>query len=175
MRRVSVVWLCVFGVLASACQVPTDPDDVDDIEIELTASPTEATASPSTGVTYLKEKGTDSKPDVYDVYDWVTSFSVNIVNQESLGATITAVNVTARQASGGIIVPPSGGDVEFSRFSVQASGNRVEANGGTSSVGVKVWYDLPLGLPEALITVAVSFKDDDDVTFTKTIDVRVRG
>lgn len=175
MRRVSVMWLCFIGLVAPACQMPTDPDSTDDIEIELTSSPTTAMATAGTGVRYLKQAATDTEPAVYDTYDWETAFTVNIVNSETIGHAITAINVTARQASGGIIVPPSGGDVEFSRFSVQASGNRVEANGGTTAVGVKVWYDFPLGLPEALITVAVSFKDDDDVTFIKTIDVRVQG
>lgn len=176
MRSVRSVFVMVVlcGVL-SACQTPTDPDSVDDLDITLEASPTVANTRASTGVTFIREKGTDDKPDVIDTYDWVTSFTVNITNKESLGAAITAINVSARQASGGIIVPPSGGDVEFSRFSVQASGNRVEANGGSASVGVTVWFDFPLGMPEALITVAVSFKDDDDVTFTKTVDVRAAG
>lgn len=178
-QRVNSQWARLAAVVMvvgiAGCQMPTDPDEEEDIEVELTASPDPATSSASSGVTYIKEKGTDGDPDVIGEYDWVTSFTVNIKNDESLGAAITAVNVTARQASGGIIVPPSGGDVEFSRFSVQASGNRVEAKGGTAAVAVKVWYDFPLGLSEALVTVAVSFKDDDDVTFVKSLDVRVVG
>jgi hypothetical protein len=163
------------AAVSAACQSPSAPNSVDDIDIVLTANPAVAAATPSTGVTYVKEKGTDGKADVIDEYDWTSSFTINAVNDERTGAVITQVNVAPHQASGGILIPPSGGEVEYSKFAVRASGNRLEASGGSVSVGIDVWYDFPIRSKEALVTVSISFKDDDDLTFTKSIDVRIGG
>jgi hypothetical protein len=171
----NVTLLFVAAALAAGCQSPSSPNDPEDIDIVLTVNPAVAVATASSGVTYVKEKGTDGKPDVIDEYDWTSSFTINVVNNESIGAVITQVNVSPHQASGGILIPPSGGEVEYSKFAVRASGNRVEPNGGTVSVGIDVWYDFPIRSKEALVTVSISFKDDDDLVFTKSIDVRIGG
>jgi len=171
----TVSFLLCAGVLAAGCQSPSAPNDPDDIDIVLTANPSVASATASSGVTYVKEKGTDGKPDVIDEYDWTSSFTINVENQEKTGAVITQVNVSPHQASGGILIPPSGGEVEYSKFSVRAAGNRVEANGGIVNVGIDLWYDFPIRSKEAVVTVSISFKDDDDLIFTKSIDVRIGG
>ena len=53
-----------------------------------------------------------------------------------------------------------------------ASGNRVAAN-GSASVGFEVWYDLPNKGREALVTVTLGFKDDDDNQYSDVIAVKV--
>ena len=95
----------------------------------------------STGVTY-KIEGTDDEPDEVRTYPWKTSFVVNIQETGGLAVDITAVTLKVQQASGGIVIAPSGGEVEYYRFNSSASGNRVTAN-GSASVGFEVWYDLP--------------------------------
>ena len=143
----------------------------------LTASPDPAQRPASTGVTY-KIVSTDDEPDEIRTYPWKTSFVVNIQETGGLAVDITAVTLKVQQASGGIVITPSGGEVEYYRFNSSASGNRVSAN-GSASVGFEVWYDLPNKGREALVTVSFGFQevnqgDDNDYdNFTDAVEVKV--
>jgi len=44
---------------------------------------------------------------------------------------------------------------------------------GAASIGFEVLYDLPNKGREALITVGLSFKDDDGNSYSKTAQVKV--
>jgi hypothetical protein len=158
-------------LVASCCLAACDsPTESTTLEVTLTAAPNPTTAAPSTGVTYTVTNP-DSTVSTYE-YDWRASFEVTMQETGGLAVDITAVNVSVQQASGGIVITPSGGDKEYYRFNSSASGNRLAAH-GTASIGFDVWYDLPNRGREALITVALSFKDDDDATYSKTVQVRV--
>ena len=82
------------------------------------------------------------------------------------------MNLKVQQASGGIVITPSGGEVEHYQFNSSASGNQLSAN-GSATVGFEVWYDLPNKGREALVTVSLAFKDDDANTYSDSVDVRV--
>ena len=83
-----------------------------------------------------------------------------------------------QQAAGGIVIAPSGGEVEHYQFNSSASGNLLPAN-GHASVGFQVWYDLPNKGREALVTVTLGFQEVDEGsdgvqdTFQSTVDVKV--
>ena len=126
----------------------------------------------STGVTYKIESTTDGEPDEIRTYPWKTSFVVGIHETGGLAVDITAVTLKVQQASGGIVIAPSGGEVEYYRFNSSASGNHVTAN-GSASVGFEVWYDLPNKGREALVTVTLGFKDDEDNQYSDVIAVKV--
>ena len=159
--------LLLAAVALCACDAPTSSTA---LEVTLTASPDPAVAVASHGVTYQVTNPDDTISTLE--YPWRTSFAVTIQETGGLAVDITSVNLKVQQASGGIVITPSGGDTEYYRFNSSASGNRVAAN-GTASVGFEVWYDLPNGGKEALVTVSFGFRDDDGYTYTDSAQVRV--
>ena len=162
----TLTFLLMVGALG--CDAPTEPTT---LEVDLTYNPNPASAVASQGVTYVIA-GTDTRPDETREYPWKASFTVNIAETGGLAVDITAVNLTVKQASGGIVITPSGGTVERFQFNSSASGNRLNAN-GSASIGFDVWYDLPNKGREALVTVGLSFKDDDNNSFQDSVDIRI--
>jgi hypothetical protein len=182
-HRLSAVLAVTCSLLAGACQSPTEADDalnVDDfLEISVTPNPAIATES-TDGKTYRVVRG-NNQPDDILAYDWRTSFTLALTltgkadDKEALEfpVDITTVTLQVKQASGGIITPPTGGEIEYYTYVTQASANRYSAVNQTNSIAFDVWYDLPSLRREALVQVSIGFKDNDDSTFTKTYDVRV--
>jgi hypothetical protein len=168
----------------SGCQSPTDPDDTPSVDdfLEATATPSPATANASTdGRTYRVVRG-NNQPDDILVYDWKTSFSITVrLNDKAddedyltFPVDLTSATITVKQSSGGIVTPPGGGEVEHSDYVVTGTtSNRFGAINTSNTLSFDVWYDLPSLRKEALISISLSFKDTDGVTFSKTIDVNV--
>jgi hypothetical protein len=181
--RFAVALLIAFSApWLSACQSPTKPDslEVDDfLEVSATPNPTTATAS-TDGLTYRVVRG-NNQPDDILAFDWKTSFSVTAtLNSKAddkdvleFPVDLTAVTLAVKQASGGIVTPPTGGEVEHFTYVTQASGNRYETASSSLTISFEVWYDLPSLRKEALVTVTLAFQDKDGQTFTKSVDVRV--
>ena len=169
--------------LASACQSPTDPDetlDVDDF-LEISAAPNPAIASESAdGKTYRVVRG-NNQPDEILLYDWKTNFQVNLtLNGQAddedvltFPVDLTTVTLTVKQASGGIVTPPGGGETEYQTFVTQASSNRFPSVNSSVTITFDVWYDLPSLRREALVSINLAFKDNEEKTFSKIYDVRV--
>ncbi len=165
------------------CQNTTDPDEtlaVDDF-VEVTFSPSPAIGEAATdGKTYRVVRG-NNQPDDILAYDWRTSFTMTVTlnsNTTDAGVEfpvyITSASVKVEQASGGIVNPPTGGELEHYESVITAtSGNRFDAEGNNVTMTFVVWYDLPNLLKEALITVTISFSDDDGAAFSKSAKVAV--
>ncbi len=87
---------------------------------------------------------------------------------------ITAINLTVQQATGGIVITPSGGDQVYFKFNSSAVTNHINAN-GSADVGFDVWYDLPNGGREALVTVGFTFSTGRrrQYTYSDTLQVKV--
>ena len=151
-----------------ACSSPTSSSPT--FDVTLTADPNPANAGGPTGVQY-RVTNADGSVSIYE-YDWRTTFTVKIQENAGMALDITQLNATVQQATGGIVIPPSGGDQIYYKFNSSAATNRVNAK-GTADVGYDVWYDLPNGGREALITVAFTFQDDKDNTYSKTLGVKV--
>jgi hypothetical protein len=108
MRRVSTTAVLV-GVLGFlGCSAPTSPTT---LTATLTANPNPTTAAASQGVSYTLI-GDSTHPDVTKAYPYTTSFVVDIEETGGTALNITAVNLRVQQASGGIVIAPSGGEVE---------------------------------------------------------------
>ncbi len=173
MRRAVSILLPLFAVACLAgCSSPSSSDP--EFDVTLTADPDPATATASTGVQY-KVTNADDSVSYYD-YDFRTSFTVHIQETAGLALDITAMNLSVQQATGGIVITPSGGDQVYFKFTSRAVTNHINAH-GTADVGFDTWYDLPSGGREALVTVSFSFKyedkDDNVYTYSKTYDVKV--
>ena len=167
-RAVPAVLLLVAAAFLPACNAPTSSSPT--LEVTITSNPDPATASGPTGVQYKVTNADDSVS--YYEYDYRTSFTVTVQETGGMALDVTALNLTVQQATGGIVITPSGGDQVYFRFNSAAPTNHINAN-GSASVGLEVWYDLPNGGREALITVGFTFQDDDDNTYSKTFQVKV--
>jgi len=167
-RKSSAALFVIAATTLGACSAPTSPTT---LSVTLTSAPATITASPSTGVTYTIV-GDATHPDQIVEYPWVTSFTVNMQETGGLAVDITAVSLVVHQASGGIVIAPSGGAIEHYQFNSTASGNHLNAH-GTASVSFQVWYDLPNKGREALVTVSFSFKDANNNTYSQSIDVKI--
>jgi len=173
MRRALKILLPVLAsATLGACNSPTESDP--SFDVSFTVNPDPATASGPTGVTY-KVTNPDDTVSYYE-YDYRTSFSVNIKENAGMALDITSVNLTLQQATGGIVVTPSGGDSVYYKFNSSAVTNHINKN-GSADVGFDVWYDLPNQGREALITVSFTFEytdeDDDTYTYSDTCEVKV--
>ena len=162
----------IAGVAWAGCSAPTSSSPT--FDVTLTNTPDPAVATPSTGVQY-KVTNPDSTSSYYD-YDYRVHFEVNIKENAGLALDITSINLTVQQATGGIVVTPSGGDQVYFKFNSSAATNHLNPN-GSADVGFDVWYDLPSNGKESLITVALSFaytdKDSQTFTYSKTASIKV--
>jgi hypothetical protein len=162
----------VAAAVLTACSSPTGSQV--EFDITVTATPDPATAGRSSGVQY-KVTNSDDSVSYYD-YDYRTSFTVTIRDNAGMALRITSINLTVQQATGGIVITPSGGDQVYFKFNSSAVNNSINAR-GSADVGFDVWYDLPNGGKEALVTVSFNFEHDDEedntYTYAKTFQVKV--
>jgi hypothetical protein len=177
------VWMrigvSVIALLAGACQSPTDPDDVIDYDevLDAAASPEPILADTNTGGrTYRVVRG-NNQPDDILPYDWHAVFAMTLTFNANANdndvdidfpVKITATTVTVKQASGGIITPPSGTETEKSEFViVGTSSNQLTGIGSPTTTTFEIWYDLPSLRKEAVVVVTFSFTDNDGTVFQK--------
>jgi hypothetical protein len=178
----AVALMSVYG-----CQSPTDdtedPLKVDDfIDSTVAPSPTNAESALGSGRTYRVVRG-NNQPDEILEFDWHTSFSLSVrANNNATNDTVDlnfpvqlkSVSVKVEQASGGIVSPPTGGEVEhYDSVTSNVSTNQLGAVNQDLSMNLDIWYDLPSLKKEALVTVTLAFVDDDNTTFSKVVTVRV--
>jgi hypothetical protein len=169
--------------LLAGCQSPTDPDETVDVDdfLEIAVTPNPAIADASTdGKTYRVVRG-NNQPDDILPFDWKTAFTLSLtLNSKAddkdvleFPVDLTTATVQVKQASGGIVTPPSAGEAEYSQYVTSASSNRFGAVNSSVTIGFDVWYDLPSLRKEALAIVSLSFKDNNGKTFSKSYDVRI--
>jgi hypothetical protein len=185
-RRLFLPLLLVAAASFCGCQSPTessDTVDVDDfVESSVTPSPAAAVESPD-GRTYRIVRG-NNQPDDILAFQYKTSFRLAItINANALDddvdlafpVKITSMTAKVEQASGGIVTPATGGEVEHFESVVSGStGNQFGAVNNSVSMNYEVWYTLPSRNKEALITVSVVLTDEDSTSFTKTVKVLVQ-
>ena len=175
--------VCALAIVG--CQKPTDPDDVVqyDEAIDVTASPDPIAADAATGGrTYRVVRG-NNQPDDILPYDWHAVFSAVVVfnnnaNDNDLDidfpVKLSAATLAVKQASAGIITPPTGSDKEYYDFiTLGASSNQVTGINTPATLTFEVWYDLPSLRKEAVITVTFTFIDNDGASFQRAVDFRV--
>jgi hypothetical protein len=178
LRRAQGVMVLLVAAATWACQTPTSTTPVTDF-IVTSVNPATANATGPTGRFYTFV-GTNNQPNEQREYDWKTSFGVSVtLNNPDKNVTvtfpvkITSATVKVQQASGGIITPPTGSDIEHYEFDFSTSTNTFAAANTSVNMNFNVWYDLPNLKREALITVSLVFTDNAGVTFSKTVDVNV--
>jgi hypothetical protein len=185
-RRVPFVLMLAALTATAGCQSPTSASstlNVDDF-VDASVSPATATATPSTGRTYRVVRGNNQPDDVLP-YQFTTTFTITTTinskaNADSVAltfpVTITAASGKVEQAAGGIVTPPTGGEVEhYESVLLSSSGSTIAGVGGGITMVFQVWYSLPNGNKEARVTETISMKDSTSSakTFAKNVYVNI--
>jgi hypothetical protein len=172
-------------MMMSGCQNPATPDETANYSdaLTVTVSPDPIQADNQTGgKTYRVVRG-NNQPDEMLPYDWHAIFSSSLVltqtaTDEDLDLDfpirITGATLAVKQATGGIITPPTGTDTEkYEYVPLSATGNQFTAVGSPISLSVEMWYDLPSLRKECVVTLTYAFVDNDGTTFSRTVDFNV--
>jgi hypothetical protein len=184
--RAAIVLVGVMaGLSAAACQNPNEPGDTIDYSeaLEITVDPNPIVADGATGGKLYRVVRGNNQPDEMLPYDWHTVFSSTLVlnanaNSEDLDldfpVRITGATLTVKQATGGIITPPSGSETEkFEYVPLAASGNQFAGIQSPISLSFEVWYDLPSLRKESVVTLTYAFVDNDGTSFQRSVDFNV--
>ena len=122
--RAAIALVGAIAVLsAGACQNPNEPTDTIDYSeaLEITVDPDPIVADGATGGKLYRVVRGNNQPDEMLPYDWHAVFSSTLLlntnaNSEDLDldfpVRITGATLAVKQATGGIITPPSGGETE---------------------------------------------------------------
>lgn len=147
-------------------EAPTDPTSMVSFLVEVSSAPDPAIAVTSTGVTY-------SEGDQVLEYQFMTTFDVIMsLAADQVGVTISRAGLNLQQAMGGIVDTPVTGEIERFRFDARAAGNRIEP-GGEATLSFDVWYTVPNGGREALVTVTLNFVNDNGSPLSQSHEVLV--
>lgn len=187
-RLVSVTLLSLVACFAAACQSPTSASSAVNVDsfVDSSASPNPATAVADTdGKTYRVVRG-NNQPDDILPYQYVTTFTITLdlnstATSSDVGLTfpvsITSISGKVEQASGGIVTPPTGGDTEhYEQVILSSTNNTFSGVGASITMTIQVWYTLPSGGKEALVTETVAMKDnnsDTAKTFSKDVKIQI--
>ena len=173
------------GLSAAACQNPSEPGDTIDYSeaLEITVDPDPIVADGATGGKLYRVVRGNNQPDEMLPYDWHAVFSSTLVlnanaNSEDLDLDfpirIAGATLTVKQATGGIITPPSGSETEkFEYVPLAASGNQFAGINSPISLSFEVWYDLPSLRKECVVTLTYAFVDNDGTSFQRVVDFKV--
>jgi hypothetical protein len=166
--RGALLLLAAVGLLA--CDTPTDPSAE---RVTFTYSPEPAVAERSRGKFYVVEGDSSDEPDQTLEYDWTSTFTVTVNEESDTALDINGVTVRVQQATGGIITPPTRGTEYYEYVSQALDGSHIAAK-GQAGLRFQVWYDLPSLQPEAVVTISFTFTDQDEVSFSDQVQVRVQ-
>lgn len=182
-RGVAVSLLLVGALCLAGCQSSDDDDtlDVDDF-VDSSVTPEPATAVASTdGKTYRVER--NELPDDVLEFSYTTTFAMtltlnsNATDEDvdlSFPVELQSCSAIVEQAADGIVTEPTNGEVEhYDSVITSSTGLSFSGVNTSQTLNYKVWYTLPSGLKEALVTVTCTFQDSDDVGFSKKVKVRV--
>jgi len=181
-RLVTLIVLAAGLAACVGCQSPSSASSTTSVDDYVAASysPSPAVATASQGVTYRVVRGNNQPDDILE-YQYTTTFTVNvtIVSNPSdvsltFPVTVTAAAGRVEQASGGVVTPPTGTDVEHYQ-SVLSSSSGSSFSGTATSIQMtfQVWYSLPNGGGSCVVTESVTLKDKDGKTLTKEVKVQV--
>jgi hypothetical protein len=186
MRCVRVVIMLAAAAASAACQSPTSASSTLNVDnfVDAAVAPATAIATASSGKTYRVVRG-NNQPDEVLPYQYTAIFtvttSINATANDSTIAltfpvTITAASAKVEQASGGIVTPPTGGDVEhYESVILSSSGSTITGVGGGVTMVFQVWYSLPNGTREARVTETIAMKDSTSSpkSFNKDVHINI--
>ena len=181
----AVAFVTATAALSTACQNPNEPGDTVNYSeaLDISVDPDPIVADGATGGKLYRVVRGNNQPDEMLPYDWHAVFSSTLVlNNNATSADldldfpvrITGATLVVKQATGGIITPPSGTEKEaFEYVPLSASGNQFTGVASPVSVSFEMWYDLPSLRKESVVTLTYAFVDNDGTSFQRAVDFRV--
>ncbi len=180
-----VLTVVLAGTAMTGCQNPATADETvnynDALTVSVSPDPIQAD-NQTGGKTYRVVRG-NNQPDELLPYDWHAIFTSSIVltqtaTDEKLNldfpVRVTGATLAIKQATGGIITPPTGTDTEkYEYVPLSATGNQFTAVGSPLSLTVEMWYDLPSLRKECVVTLTYAFVDTDGTSFSRSVDFNV--
>jgi hypothetical protein len=175
----------VIALSAAGCQNPNDPGTTVNYSeaLDIAVDPDPIAADGATGGKLYRVVRGNNQPDEMLPYDWHAVFSSALVlnanaTDENLDldfpVRITGATLAVKQATGGIITPPSGSETEkFEYVPLTASGNQFSAINNPITLTFELWYDLPSLRKECVVTLTYAFVDDDGTSFQRIVDFKV--
>lgn len=175
----------IAGLSAAACQSPTEPGTTVNYSeaLDIVVEPDPIVADSATGGKLYRVVRGNNQPDEMLAYDWHAVFTSRLTlndkaTDEDLDLDfpirITGATLAVKQATGGIITPPSGGELEkFEYVPLAASGNQFGAINSPITLTFEVWYDLPSLRKECVVTLTYAFVDNDGTSFQRSVDFTV--
>ena len=140
--------------LAGCNESPLEPTTLT-LEIEVVSAPDPVRAVASTGVTYELDGLTLE-------YEFMVTFDLIFrLADDQVGVTIGPATLAFEQATGGIVIEPSRGEIAQFRWDSREVGDRIEP-GGETTIAFNVWYTAPHGGGGALITVSWNVQNDNN-------------
>jgi len=173
------------GLSMAACQNPAAADETINYSeaLDITVDPDPIVADTATGGKVYRVVRGNNQPDELLPYDWHSIFSSTLVlNQNATDedldldfpVRVTGATLTVKQATGGIITPPSGTEKEqFEYVPLSATSNQFGAINSPITLSVELWYDLPSLKKECVVTLSYSFVDNDGTSFSRSVDFKV--
>ena len=136
----------------TGCQNPATADETvnynDALTVSVSPDPIQAD-NQTGGKTYRVVRG-NNQPDELLAYDWHALFTSSLVltqtaTDEKLNldfpVRVTGATLAIKQATGGIVTPPTGTDTEkYEYVPLSATGNQFTAVGSPLSLTVEMWY-----------------------------------
>jgi hypothetical protein len=185
-RGAAIALVITIAVLSAAgCQNPTEPGTTVNYSeaLDITVDPDPISADGATGGKLYRVVRGNNQPDEMLPYDWHAVFSSRLVLNEKatdedldldFPIRITGATLAVKQATGGIITPPSGTETErFEYVPLAATGNQFGAINSPIELTFEVWYDLPSLRKECVVTLTYAFVDNDGTSFQRIVDFRV--
>ena len=163
-RNIAVLLVVAFSAVGCQEGLPTGPTGP--LGVLLSSAPATLTAVPSTGVTVMVDGAPVTLP-------WKVSFSLVLnLDVEHDPVEIASVTNVVQQAVEGVVVIPTPPGVELFVFDQRPGGSRIEP-GGEQVIDFDVWYLLPNGGREAVVTINLSFTADLRGNFANSISIPV--
>jgi len=181
----TVVFIGFAAFAAASCQNPNEPSDTVDYSeaLDITVNPDPIAADGATGGKLYRVVRGNNQPDEMLPYDWHAVFTSTLVlnanaNSEDLDldfpVRVTGATLAVKQATGGIITPPSGSDTEkFEYVPLNASSNQFHGIASPITLSFELWYDLPSLRKESVVTLTYAFVDNDGTSFQRTVDFNI--
>jgi hypothetical protein len=177
--------ITIAALSAAGCQNPTEPGTTVNYSeaLDITVDPNPISADGGTGGKLYRVVRGNNQPDEMLPYDWHAVFSSRLVLNEKatdedldldFPIRITGATLVVKQATGGIITPPSGTETErFEYVPLAATGNQFGAINSPIELTFEVWYDLPSLRKECVVTLTYAFVDNDGTSFQRIVDFNV--
>lgn len=165
-RRIPSAFVLMAALAVAGCDEGLPTAASSRLVVDFSAAPDPGVAVPATGMTFVEDG-------VVVSFDWMTSLALILRTEpDQSGAVIVNIGANVVEAIEGIAVLTNPADPVRFRFRPRASSNRLEP-GGEAVIIFDVWYTLPGGGGEALVSLNATLRADEGAGVTDAVQVSI--